>query len=163
MKGSTVLKVYNLESLAMVSQTAAGFSSVGTATWLSRFIIAWDAALAAQTGGDLDCDSSRWFHFGPLSSHVISCGFALVSTFFDNPMETKFTHGILDTMSDSFMQARSRMQCLFASVFSVIFLVLFLGSLCLLHALALSLTGAQRTDISFASKKKSTFSLLRQS
>ena len=36
-----------------------------------------------------------------------------------------------------------------------LFLVLFLVSLCFLHALALSLTGAQRTDSSFASKKNS--------
>ena len=35
-----------------------------------------------------------------------------------------------------------------------LFLALFLGSLCHLHALALSLTGAQRTESSFASKKK---------
>ena len=35
-----------------------------------------------------------------------------------------------------------------------LFLVSFLVSFCFLHALALSLTGAQRTDSSFASKKK---------
>ena len=35
-----------------------------------------------------------------------------------------------------------------------LFVVLFLASLCFLHALALSLTGAQRTDSSLASKKK---------
>ena len=36
-------------------------------------------------------------------------------------------------------------------------LFVFLASLCFLHALALSLTGAQRTDSSSASKKNSVF------
>ena len=33
---------------------AAGFLSVGTATWLSRFILAWDNVLSSQTDSDLD-------------------------------------------------------------------------------------------------------------
>ena len=45
---------------------------------------------------------------------------------------------------------------LFAGGLFGLFLVLFLVSLCFLHALALSLTGAQRTDSSFASKKSLT-------
>ena len=33
---------------------ASGFLSVGTATWMSRFIREWDSILAAQSEGDLD-------------------------------------------------------------------------------------------------------------
>ena len=33
---------------------AAGFLSVGTATWLSKFVLAWDEALATHHGGDRD-------------------------------------------------------------------------------------------------------------
>ena len=33
---------------------ASGFLSVGSVTWLSKFVCAWDAVLAAQSEGDLD-------------------------------------------------------------------------------------------------------------